>query len=316
LTHIAIFCILGIAVTRLGFYLLPFFPCFRHTIAHTIAGIRPSYSRCANATLYVEDWEKFYTKITHCIVSKSIVIGDMGIHYRGITTRPITWPRSPNIGRISGAHPRNRPYVGIRLWPNSAAAFDSVWSVIESHRLSSFLNISIGRDCLSGDLNLNMDASGGNYSSIANASNHASRTSIWRVNIPLQDGTLGAYQLLPRKGSLLAHFLELAVHGFQLTRSYNVISSIGQSDYQSEYRDDCSRVIRVFDEIPQSHNLLQRIIWFLGGLCGIVGVVYGLGLLYLSFSDEGSGVMLLKGVGCLIGGWIGTVFCIFHAIAD
>lgn len=236
------FLLFWISVTGqlLWLYSFPSFSRFGNTIANTIAGISSPYRHRAITSLYVEDWQELYANITHPNISKPIVIGDMGLHSRGITTRPTTWPCSADIRRVGGAHPRNWPYVRIRLWPNPTAAFDSVRGVIECHGLSSFLNISIGRDCLSGDLDSNTNASGGYYSGIANAADHSARTTIWGVNIPLQDGTLGAYQLLSRKGGLLAHLIKLPVHRDPLFAGEYGVSSSRDEQKKIEYEAQSS----------------------------------------------------------------------------
>lgn len=114
----------------------------------------------------------------------------------------------------------------------------------------------------------------------------------------------------------LFDFWQLLIHGAKLKSGNYVIPDIGQSYYQGQYCYDCSGVIRVFDEVPQPHNFLQGIVWVMLGIISIGTVVFGLALLYLSFSDKGSGVMLLKGLVLVAVGWISSVFCFFHAFAD
>jgi hypothetical protein len=53
-------------------------------------------------------------------------------------------------------------------------------------------------------------------------------------------------------------------------------------------------------------------IWLPFGIAGLVYLVYGVVVFIVSFGNEGSGVMLFKGIGYLAGGWIAPVFCLFH----
>jgi hypothetical protein len=53
-------------------------------------------------------------------------------------------------------------------------------------------------------------------------------------------------------------------------------------------------------------------LWLLGGIVCLALGLYGIGLGYWAFSDEGTGWMFLRGVGYMIGGWVGAVACFFH----
>jgi len=67
------------------------------------------------------------------------------------------------------------------------------------------------------------------------------------------------------------------------------------------------RVAQPFDQISKFHW-----VWFLFGCVCIVILSYGVLLFMYGLGDRGSGVILLKGLGLSVVGWIGGVFFLFH----
>lgn len=89
------------------------------------------------------------------------------------------------------------------------------------------------------------------------------------------------------------------------------VRNTGEKYEHREYRHQATRVLRLDDEVPPSfHNF--NWIFFLIGIGGLGIGIYGIMLCHLSFGDAGSGIMLLKGIGCVITGWLAAVFGLFH----
>jgi hypothetical protein len=110
---------------------------------------------------------------------------------------------------------------------------------------------------------------------------------------------------------------------FETSERY--IERIYYDKNESQNRNYGAGVIRVLNEAPSTrhqtpnatehvNHRFEWIVWLPAVFLGIGVSFYGLCLLYLSFGDSGSGVMLLKGIGFLVSGWIIAAFSLFHSI--
>jgi hypothetical protein len=102
-------------------------------------------------------------------------------------------------------------------------------------------------------------------------------------------------------------------HRIPLTRGYCRSDDSGESDDNRENSYYRVGMFGLLDEIPESHNRLEWG-WLIAGIVFCAISIYGIMLGWLSFSDEGSRLMLLKSIGYIAGGWIAAVFCLFHAL--
>jgi hypothetical protein len=97
-------------------------------------------------------------------------------------------------------------------------------------------------------------------------------------------------------------------HCAPLQNCENRISSRNDEDSDGAYGND--RVVILSSESETSFQFHWK--WFPFGALGVICLVYGVVVSIVGLSNEGSSVMLLKGIWFSVLGWLATFFCFLH----